>query len=129
MQKQYRRVRGGVLAALAASTIIASGFMTQSYADARDTTATPIKHVVIIFGENRSFDNYFATYPWAQNEELPLFYPKEDTPSVNGLTTALLTNNPNLANPFRLGREDAYTCSFNHDYTAEQKAANGGFAG
>ena len=25
-----------------------------------------------------------------------------------------------------MGREDAYTCSFNHDYTAEQKAADGG---
>ena len=26
-------------------------------------TATPIKHLVIIFNENRSFDHYFATYP------------------------------------------------------------------
>ena len=30
-------------------------------------TATPIKHVVVIFGENISFDHYFATYPTAQN--------------------------------------------------------------
>jgi phospholipase C len=37
-----------------------------------------------------------------------------------------LTNNPNLFNPIRLSREDAYTCSLNHDYTAEQKAMNGG---
>lgn len=27
------------------------------------TTATPIKHLVVIFGENVSFDRYFATYP------------------------------------------------------------------
>src|SRR5215469_5070341 len=25
-------------------------------------TATPIKHVIILIGENRSFDNIFATY-------------------------------------------------------------------
>jgi len=30
-------------------------------------TATPIKHLVVIFGENRSFDHYFATYPNAAN--------------------------------------------------------------
>ena len=32
-----------------------------------DATATPIKHVVVIFGENVSFDHYFATYPKAAN--------------------------------------------------------------
>src|SRR5580692_13174494 len=30
-------------------------------------TATPIKHVVVIFGENISFDHYFGTYPKAEN--------------------------------------------------------------
>jgi hypothetical protein len=30
-------------------------------------TATPIKHLVIIFQENVSFDHYFATYPRAAN--------------------------------------------------------------
>ena len=29
------------------------------------------------------------------------------TPTVNGLTSALLTNNPNTANPQRLGRSQA----------------------
>lgn len=34
-------------------------------------TATPIKHVVIIVGENRSFDHLFATYvPKAKNERV-----------------------------------------------------------
>jgi phospholipase C len=28
---------------------------------------TPIQHVVVIFGENISFDHYFGTYPFAQN--------------------------------------------------------------
>ena len=26
-------------------------------------TATPIKHLVVIFDENVSFDHYFGTYP------------------------------------------------------------------
>ena len=30
-------------------------------------TTTPIKHVIVIFGENISFDHYFATYPHATN--------------------------------------------------------------
>jgi hypothetical protein len=30
-------------------------------------TSTPIKHLVIIFQENVSFDHYFATYPYAKN--------------------------------------------------------------
>jgi phospholipase C len=34
---------------------------------ANPRTATPIKHIVIIFGENRSFDHYFGTYPKALN--------------------------------------------------------------
>jgi len=118
----------GLLAALAASTMIASGFATQSLADKKNDakTATPIKHLVIIFGENISFDHYFASYPVARNDLGPPFHPKDDTPSINGLTGSLLTNNPNLANPVRLGRADAYTCDLNHDYTDEQKAVNGG---
>ena len=117
-----------MLAALAASTMIASGFATQSLADKKNDakTATPIRHLVIIFGENISFDHYFASYPVALNDQGPPFHPKDDTPSINGLTGSLLTNNPNLANPVRLGRADAYTCDLNHDYTDEQKAVNGG---
>ena len=42
-------------------------------ADDRDSdnrrvyTATPIKHLVVIFQENVSFDHYFGTYPKALN--------------------------------------------------------------
>ncbi len=34
---------------------------------AAPATTTPIKHVVVIFQENVSFDHYFATYPHAAN--------------------------------------------------------------
>src|SRR5271168_4680673 len=30
-------------------------------------TSTPIKHLVVIFQENESFDHYFGTYPNAEN--------------------------------------------------------------
>ncbi len=56
-------------------------------------TATPIKHVVVIFQENISFDHYFGTYPHAENRqgETP-FYAKPFTPVVNGLKTPLDVN-------------------------------------
>jgi len=34
---------------------------------AGSATTTPIKHLVVIFQENVSFDHYFATYPVAGN--------------------------------------------------------------
>ena len=60
-------------------------------------TATPIKHLVVIFGENRSFDHYFATYPKAANlPGEPVFKAAGNTPKVNNLEhDYLLTNNPN----------------------------------
>jgi phospholipase C len=85
-------------------------------------TATPIKHLVVIFQENVSFDHYFATYPHATNQDGQPFHPAPDTPTVNGLSGTLLTNNPNGANPQRLGPANALTCDQNHGYTAEQKA-------
>ena len=125
-----------IVAAFVASAVMAAGFAAPALADVEAMnrgggnngapTKTPIKHVVIIFGENVSFDHYFATYPHAKNTEQPIFKADADTPDINGLSAGMLTNNPNLFNPKRLGREDAYTCSFNHDYTAEQKAADGG---
>jgi phospholipase C len=101
-------------------------------------TATPIKHVVVIFGENVSYDHYFATYPHATNPPgEPAFVPTAGTPSANGLSGMLLTNNPNATNaangagatdPFRLDRSQAATADQNHAYTAEQQAYDGGAA-
>ena len=36
-------------------------------AGAGASTATPIRHLVVIFQENVSFDHYFGTYPHATN--------------------------------------------------------------
>jgi phospholipase C len=95
-------------------------------------TATPIKHLVVIFDENNSFDHYFGTYPHALNlsGETSKFFPAPDTPQINGLTPTLLTNNPNLlsggSNPFRLAPSQAATCNNSNAYTAEQEAFDGG---
>jgi phospholipase C len=91
------------------------------------STATPIKHLVVIFDENISFDHYFGTYPYATNPSgEPSFHAAPGTPRVNGLTQQLLTHNPNTANPARLDRSQAVTCDQNHGYTAEQNAYDHG---
>ena len=96
-------------------------------AAASSSTTTPIKHLVVIFDENVSFDHYFATYPQALNPTgEPPFNASPDTPAVNGLPPALLTANPNLDQPVRLSRKQALTCDMNHEYTAEQEAFDHG---
>src|ERR1700691_2545360 len=100
-------------------------------------TATPIKHLVVIFNENISFDHYFGTYPHATNPAgEPQFHAALGTPAVNGLNRGLLTRNPNgvnsqvngagATNPFRLDRSEAATADQDHDYTPEQLAFDHG---
>ncbi len=126
---------------------------TQSIQDAAATT-TPIKHLVVIFGENVSFDHYFGTYPNAQtgNGE-PQFTPLANTkmpvnllnPTDLPTPTDLTQTNPNQTNaqntaaglkpavptvaqllPFRLDRTQANTASQNHSYGPEQLAEDNG---
>ena len=113
---------GGSLASVSA---LASSSTSSS------STLTPIKHLVIIFQENVSFDHYFATYPHALNgANGTKFTANIHTPSVNGLSTsasaALLTGNPNSASPYRLDPSQQRTCDITHSYTGEQKEYNGG---
>jgi len=117
------------------ATIAVVPVMTPAAHAADAKTATPIKHLVVIFGENRSFDHYFGTYPNALNPKgEPQFHAKPNTPTVNGLSNALLINNPNLnpangsgaSNPFRFDRSQANTQDMDHDYMAEQLAFDGG---
>ena len=92
------------------------------------TTQTPIKHIVVIFQENISFDHYFGTYPVAANQpnETP-FRAKKNTPSVNNLLSGrLLDQNPNSTQPFRMSPAMPVTCDQNHRYTAEQDAFDRG---
>src|SRR5262245_33326186 len=93
------------------------------------TTSTPIKHLVIIFQENISFDHYFGTYSNATNpQDEPKFIAAQGTSTVNNLLTKNLLppNNPNLSQPHRIDRSKPVTCSPLHGYTDEQKSYNGG---
>jgi phospholipase C len=130
----------GASAASASSTPKFAGYHTPALVSAsyyRDTnkTATPIKHLVVIFDENVSFDHYFGTYPYAANTDGTKFVARPGTPKVNGLYSKitksgpvgpLLTSNPNEYNPQRLTHSQALTCDQNHDYTPEQEAENNG---
>ena len=111
-------------------------------------TATPIKHVIVIFQENVSFDHYFGTYPDAANTDGNTFHALPNTPAVNGLlpatssslpprlrhTTNLITDNPNEFAPQRLDSsalgvvpgQGQLTCDQDHDYSDEQQAFDGG---
>lgn len=139
----------GLFAALAVTSVALQGCGASSNAATAATaatvspqdaaaTATPIKHVVVIFNENVSFDHYFGTYPNATNPAgEPAFTGAAGTPSSNNLTASLLNSNPNstnaangtgAANPFRLDRTQAATADQNHAYTAEQQAYDNGLA-
>src|ERR1700693_6050200 len=105
------------------------GLPQEDSPEAAPSATTPIQHVVVIFQENVSFDHYFATYPAAKNDagDGTSFTAKSGTPTVNGLTPALLaTSNPNFngsfGSPFRLANSAAATCDQDHDYQAEQEA-------
>jgi len=111
-------------------------------------TATPIKHLVVIFDENRSFDHYFGTYPQSMNPAGEPVPDSKNAPAnvanVNGYirNPTLLTANPNTTNaanlakasasgfpasymnPMRLDRAQFDTAGQNHAYTPEQKATN-----
>ena len=120
------------LALAGTATIVSASFATAAGVSAASTvnnsakTTSPIKHVVVLFQENVSFDHYFGTYPKATNSDGQPFKAKPGTPTVNGLTPALLTANPNGVNPKRLGAANALTCDQDHDYTPEQQALDGG---
>jgi phospholipase C len=102
------------------------------------TAPAAIKHIVVIYGENISFDHYFGTYPVAANLPAePAFTAAAGTPTniSNYITNpGLLSANPNLAsangagaaNPFRLDRAQAGTGDQGHNYQPEQTAFDNG---
>ena len=138
------------LAVSLSATIILSGCASNSSQPAPIGSVTPapvltpvtapqvIKHVVVIFGENVSFDHYFGTYPNATNPSgEPTFTAAAGTPTPNNFVTepTLLTANPNntdsangaaASNPFRLDYSQAATNDQDHNYGPEQMAFDNG---
>ena len=138
---------GGVVAAQSASAGAPgrSAQASAAQAVAELPTKTPIKHVVVIFQENVSFDHYFGTYPQASNSDGQTFKAAKGTPAVDGLlpatsetlppglrhSTNLIFSNPNSAQPQRLDSNatglpgDAggqLTCDQDHNYSDEQQS-------
>jgi phospholipase C len=123
--------------------------LAPAYADSPKPTSTPIKHVVVIFQENVSFDHYFGTYPHASNGDGQPFKAAKNTPAVDGLSPAtdasipaalqhsanLLFSNPNASQPARLDSSATglagsaggqLTCDQDHNYSDEQQSFNNG---
>jgi phospholipase C len=129
-----RAARWGALGGAAALVLL--GVTGPASADSPDhhgggstSTSTPIKHLVVIFQENVSFDHYFASYPVAANTDGTKFTASRNTPKVDNLrNSGLLKTNPNQYPPKRLSPDQAVTCDQNHSYGPEQYAANGGKA-
>ena len=151
-----------VIAALAVATCAAGGGVAmarthtgehqsqavRSHHKRAGATRTPIKHVVVIYQENVSFDHYFGTYPHAANTDGHRFTPAPGTPAVDGLLPAtsrslppalrhssnLTTHNPNSAQPQRLDSsatgatpgQGQLNCDQDHNYSDEQKAFDNG---
>jgi phospholipase C len=135
---------------------LTAAFTMTASAVSAQTTTTPIKHLVVIFQENISYDHYFGTYPVAANKpgEIP-FVAAAGTPHNNNLLTPLdparrffpifgldlLHNNPNASatapgngrvngvgasNPIRLSPSQAATQDQGHNETPEQDAYDNG---
>src|ERR1700693_5703444 len=150
----YRALFGCLAAAFA---VVSAGALADDHDrdDQAARTATPIKHLVVIFQENVSFDHYFGTYPNAQNNsgETP-FHARPRTPkSINTLLTPLDVNNQfsplagldllnknpngplgsgaaingaNSSNPFRLTPSQGLTADQAHNDLPEQIADDNG---
>src|SRR5271156_616357 len=69
-----RAIRTGLVSTAIFQLAVGSSFangQTATTAASRDNdTATPIKHVIVIIGENRSFDHVFATYVPVKGESV-----------------------------------------------------------
>jgi len=142
MYKRHQVFTRAVAAATGVAFVLLQFGALSAFANSANNcpTSMPIKHLVVIYQENISFDHYFGTYPNALNpRKEPPFHAVPGTPIVNGLSGVLLTHNPNLnptnnnsgdnsvaSNPFRLDRSQAATNDQDHDYTPEQMAFDHG---
>ena len=85
---------------LAAHAVPASAQDHRDHEDADDRTRTPIKHVIVIIGENRSFDHVFATYAPKNGQ-------KVDNLLSKGIINADGTPGPNYALATQFSAVDA----------------------
>lgn len=116
------------LVSLTAAAAMTAGLLVPfatAQAAENDGTATnsPIKHLVVIYQENRSYDNYFGTYPSA-----PGFNALPGTPKAEGIPDGSynLDEKGNKVAPFLFTKEELQTPDVDHGFDDMAKAANGG---
>jgi len=79
--------------------------------DKHSKTATPIKHVIVIIGENRTFDHVFATYQPKRGESVSNLLSKgivnaDGTPGPNFSLSSQSSANDSSTDGFRLSPSD-----------------------
>src|ERR1700739_1765463 len=70
--RKYKLLCGVAMCAMAINSIAPIAAVAADAAPSGandDNTTTPIKHVIVIIGENRTFDHLFATYQPAKKSE------------------------------------------------------------
>ncbi|WP_274652596.1 alkaline phosphatase family protein [Paenibacillus humicola] len=119
-------MRKSLASASAAAVLAASLLAPLSSAQAVQAPAglkSPIKHLVVIYQENRSFDNYFGTYPKA-----PGFIALPGTPSANVIPDGAynLDENGSKVAPFLFSNQELQTLDVDHSFDDMQKAVDSG---
>ena len=86
------QLRCGTIVIVAASlgALISCGGTAADDSAGNNKTATPIKHVIVLIGENRTFDHVFGTYKPKKGQTVSNFLSK-------GITNADGTPGPNFA--------------------------------
>jgi phospholipase C len=84
--------------------------------DHRGSTATPIKHVIVIIGENRTFDHIFATYKPRHGEQVSNLLSKgivkeDGTPGPNFFWANQSSANDSSTDGYKLSPPDNATYS------------------
>jgi phospholipase C len=105
--------RKGLVSVAIAQLALGNAFAAGQPPSRDNETATPIKHVIIIIGENRSFDHVFATYqPKSPTEHVSNLLSKgivtrEGTPGPNFAAAAQLAANDEAPDAFLLSPSKA----------------------
>ena len=91
--QKYKLLCGVALCAVAVNTFAPVAAAPAESGTNDGNTTTPIKHVIVIIGENRTFDHLFATYQPVNNGETVLNLLSEGVVNGDG------TPGPNYNSP------------------------------
>lgn len=73
---------------------LVSAQLSSSGSSNSDNKNNPIKHIVVIMQENRSFDHYFGTYPGTNGLPKDVCMPLDPQNPSHGCVQPFLTRNP-----------------------------------